>query len=96
MPYFMEMTDGQIVKAEEDFDTQNFNSEGVEAVYTVGRTYKMQRTLLPVGGKAKGAPRRYSLPDGSRKPRSEMTESELEWLNAKIKKARDARSKKEE
>ena len=96
MPYFMEMTDGQIVKAEEDFDTQNFNSEGVEAVYTVGRTYKMQRTLLPVGGKAKGAPRRYSLPDGSRKLRSEMTESELEWLNAKIKKARDARSKKEE
>lgn len=96
MPYFVEITNGEIVKIEEDFDAANFDSEGVEAVYTVGRTYKMQRTLLPVGGKAKGAPRRYSLPDGSRKLRSEMTEAEIEWLNAKIKKARDARGKKEE
>lgn len=96
MPYFVEMTDGTIVKAEGEFDAQNFNDEGVEAVYTVGRTYKMQRTLLPVGGKPKGAPRRYTLPDGSRKLRSEMTEAEIEWLNAKIKKARDARGKKEE
>lgn len=96
MPYFVEMTDGTIEKYEGDFDAQNFNDDGAEAVYTVGRTYKMQRTLLPVGGKAKGAPRRYSLPDGSRKLRSEMTEAEIEWLNAKIKKARDARGKKEE
>ena len=96
MPYFVEMTDGGIVKVEEDFDAQNFNDEGVEAVYTVNRTYKMQRTLLPVGEKAKGAPRRYTLPDGSRKLRAEMTEAEIEWLNAKIKKARDARGKKEE
>lgn len=96
MPYFVEMTDGTIEKFEGDFDAQNFNDDGAEAVYTVARTYKMQRTLLPVGGKAKGAPRRYSLPDGSRKLRSEMTEAEIEWLNAKIKKARDARGKKEE
>ena len=96
MPYFIEMTDGTIMKAEGEFDAQNFNDEGVEAVYTVGRTYKMQRTLLPVGGKAKGAPRRYTLPDGSRKLRAEMTAAELEWLNAKITKAREARGKKEE
>ena len=96
MSYFVEMTDGTIEKCEGDFDAQNFSDDGAEAVYTVARTYKMQRTLLPVGGKAKGAPRRYSLPDGSRKLRSEMTEAEIEWLNAKIKKARDARGKKEE
>ena len=96
MPYFIEMTDGQIVKVEEDFDAQTFSGEGAEAVYTVGRVYKMQRTLLPVGGKVKGAPRRYTLPDGSRKLRSEMTEAEIEWLNAKITKAREARGKKEE
>ena len=96
MLYFIEMTDGQIVKAEGEFDAQNFNDDGAEAVYTVARTYKMQRTLLPVGGKVKGAPRRYTLPDGSRKLRSEMTEAEIEWLNAKITKAREARGKKEE
>lgn len=96
MPYFVEMTSGDVCKIDEEFDAATFDTNDVEAVYTVARTYRMKRTLLPEGGKAKGAPRRYTLPDGSRKLRSEMSEAEINWLNAKIQKARDARGKKEE
>lgn len=95
--YFIELEDGSIQKCEENFVLGETSVPAdVKAVYTVGKTFTMKRTLLPEGGKSVGAPRRYTLPDGSRKLRSEMTQAELDWLNEKIKKARDAKKTKAE
>ena len=95
--YFIELEDGSVQKFEESFVLgETAVPADVKAVYTVGKAYTMKRTLLPEGGRTVGAPRRYSLPDGSRKLRSEMSQAELDWLNQKIKKARDAKQSKAE
>lgn len=95
--YFIELEDGSVQKFEENFVLGETSVPAdVKAVYTVGKTFTMKRTLLPEGGKAVSAPRKYNLPDGSRKLRSEMSESELSWLNEKIKKAREAKKAKAE
>jgi hypothetical protein len=96
MPYFMEFESGEIEKVEADFVLgQTEVPADIKAVYMVGRTFTMKRTLLPDGGKVPGPPRRYNLPDGTKKLRSEMTAAELEWLNSKLKKAREAKGKAE-
>ena len=95
--YFIELEDGSVQKFEEDFKLGETSVPAdVKAVYTVGKTYTMKRTLLPEGGKTPGAPRKYTLPSGERKLRSEMTQAELDWLNEKVKKARDAKKNKAE
>lgn len=84
MPYFLETSDGQIQKVDGDFiPGETEVGADTEAVYVVGKTFRMKRALMPEGGVAK-APRKYTLADGSRKTRAEMTAEEVAWLNAKI------------
>ena len=90
--YFIELESGECTKVDADFIFGETEVPAdVNAVYLVGKSFAMKRTLVPEGGKIKGAPRRYSLPDGTRKLRSEMTESELNWVNDKLRRAREAK-----
>jgi len=84
MPYFVETSDGQIQKVDGEFIPGETEVSGdTEAVYLVGKTFRMKRALMPEGGTMK-APRKYTLADGSRKTRADMNAEELAWLNAKI------------
>ena len=96
MPYFIELEGGEVQKVDAEFVLGETEVPAdIKAVYTTGRVFTMKRTLLPEGGKVAGPPRRYTLLDGSRKLRSEMTEAELAWLNSKLVKARAAKNKAE-
>jgi len=93
MPYFVEKLDGSFELAEGELNIEELGQD-IVAAYTVAE--KFSRAMTFKGESLIKKPeRRHRCADGSLKFRSEMTEEDIAFLNAKMEKARKARKKAE-